>query len=235
MKNDVKKIGWLLLLGQLFFQSTVFLAVIAGILLGMENKAMIVGSAVGSFLANVAVFGIFYLVRKKDFVRNTDGKVSPKIILGGLGIILLWNLAISALDLLTYAGNLKNLDGCKDNPNFKFVKMDIRDRENINKLFEEEKFDIVVNFAAESHVDRMNVSIDHLLDDGESPDFGEMTEPVNLNDYEKTGKCRNKADAACLVKITKDFIKTSELTEKVSTNTFVIGSYKYRKTVFKLK
>lgn len=61
---------------------------------------------------------------------------------------------IVALDLLTYAGNLKNLNGCKDNPNFKFVKMDIRDRENINKLFEDEKFDIVVNFAAESHVDR---------------------------------------------------------------------------------
>ena len=61
---------------------------------------------------------------------------------------------IVALDLLTYAGNLKNLDGCKDNPHFKFVKMDIRDRENINRLFEEEKFDIVVNFAAESHVDR---------------------------------------------------------------------------------
>ena len=138
----------------------------------------------------------------------------------------------------------------------------------------------------------LNVSIDRLLDDGESPDFGEMTEPINLNDYEKTGKCRNKADAACLakfpdadlitplirtkkktkgeaivdfliqpgivqfldymnenpecylvekggkqflVKITKDFIKTSELAEKVSSNTFVIGSYKYRKTVFKLK
>ena len=138
----------------------------------------------------------------------------------------------------------------------------------------------------------LNVSIDRLLDDGESLDFGEMTEPVNLNDYEKTGKCRNRADAACLakfpdadlitllirtkkktkgeaivdflvqpgivqfldymnenpecylvekggkqfiVKITKDFIKTSELTEKVSTNTFVIGSYKYRKTVYKLK
>ena len=61
---------------------------------------------------------------------------------------------IVALDLLTYAGNLKNLDGCKDNPNFKFVKMDIRDRQAIDKLFEEEKFDIVVNFAAESHVDR---------------------------------------------------------------------------------
>ena len=62
--------------------------------------------------------------------------------------------SIVALDLLTYAGNIKNLVGCKDNPNFKFVKMDIRDRVNINELFEEEKFDIVVNFAAESHVDR---------------------------------------------------------------------------------
>ena len=101
MKNDVKKIGWLLLLGQVFFQSTVFIAVIAGILLGMENKAMIVGSAVGSLLANVAVFGIFYLVRKKDYVRNSDAKVTPKIILGGFGIILLWNLIISALDLIT--------------------------------------------------------------------------------------------------------------------------------------
>ena len=61
---------------------------------------------------------------------------------------------IVVLDLLTYAGNLKNLDGCKENPNFSFVKMDIRDRESINRLFEKEKFDIVVNFAAESHVDR---------------------------------------------------------------------------------
>ena len=61
---------------------------------------------------------------------------------------------IVALDLLTYAVNLKNLDGCKDNPNFSFVKMDICDREAINSLFEKEGFDIVVNFAAESHVDR---------------------------------------------------------------------------------
>ena len=61
---------------------------------------------------------------------------------------------IVALDLLTYAGNLKNLDGCKDDPNYKFVRMDIRDRESIYTLFEEEGFDIVVNFAAESHVDR---------------------------------------------------------------------------------
>lgn len=61
---------------------------------------------------------------------------------------------IVALDLLTYAGNLKNLDDCKDNPHFRFVKMDIRDRKAIDSLFATENFDIVVNFAAESHVDR---------------------------------------------------------------------------------
>lgn len=61
---------------------------------------------------------------------------------------------VYALDLLTYAGNLENLDGCKDNPLFHFIKMDICDRDAINELFAKEKFDIVVNFAAESHVDR---------------------------------------------------------------------------------
>ena len=61
---------------------------------------------------------------------------------------------IVALDLLTYAGNLENLEGCKDNPNYSFVKMDIRNRKEIYELFEKEKFDVVVNFAAESHVDR---------------------------------------------------------------------------------
>ena len=61
---------------------------------------------------------------------------------------------IICLDSLTYAGNLSTLKDVMDNPNFKFVKLDIRDREGVYKLFEEEKPDIVVNFAAESHVDR---------------------------------------------------------------------------------
>lgn len=55
---------------------------------------------------------------------------------------------------LTYAGNLSTLEPVMDNPNFRFVKLDICDREGVYKLFEEEKPDIVVNFAAESHVDR---------------------------------------------------------------------------------
>lgn len=58
------------------------------------------------------------------------------------------------LDALTYAGNLETLKSVENKLNYKFVKGDISDREFIFKLFEEEKFDIVVNFAAESHVDR---------------------------------------------------------------------------------
>ena len=61
---------------------------------------------------------------------------------------------IVGLDVLTYAGNLETLAPVIDDPNFKFVKADITDAEAIDKLFAEEKFDIVVNFAAESHVDR---------------------------------------------------------------------------------
>ena len=58
------------------------------------------------------------------------------------------------LDALTYAGNLETLEPIKDKPNFKFVHGNICDRDLVYKLFADEKFDYVVNFAAESHVDR---------------------------------------------------------------------------------
>jgi dTDP-glucose 4,6-dehydratase len=61
---------------------------------------------------------------------------------------------IVCLDALTYAGNLSTLEPVMKDENFRFVKLDIRDREGVYKLFEEEKPDIIVNFAAESHVDR---------------------------------------------------------------------------------
>ena len=57
------------------------------------------------------------------------------------------------LDALTYAGNLNNLLELLDKPNFKFVKGDIADEAFINDLFDKENFDVVINFAAESHVD----------------------------------------------------------------------------------
>lgn len=61
---------------------------------------------------------------------------------------------IVCIDKLTYAGNLSTLAPVMEDPGFRFVRMDICDREGIYRLFEEEKPDIVVNFAAESHVDR---------------------------------------------------------------------------------
>ena len=61
---------------------------------------------------------------------------------------------IVCLDLLTYAGNMDNLDGFVGKDNFTFVRGDINDRKFIFDLFKKEKFDQVVHFAAESHVDR---------------------------------------------------------------------------------
>ena len=61
---------------------------------------------------------------------------------------------VVCVDKLTYAGNLSTLKSVWDNPNFRFVKLDICDREGVFRLFEEEKPDAVINFAAESHVDR---------------------------------------------------------------------------------
>lgn len=61
---------------------------------------------------------------------------------------------IVCIDKLTYAGNLETLEEAMNNENFRFVKADITDRKAVYALFEEENFTAVVNFAAESHVDR---------------------------------------------------------------------------------
>ena len=58
------------------------------------------------------------------------------------------------VDALTYAGNLENLKDIADNPNYTFIKADIRDRATMDEIFASYGFDTVVNFAAESHVDR---------------------------------------------------------------------------------
>lgn len=132
----------------------------------------------------------------------------------------------------------------------------------------------------------LNISIDYLLDEDEKISFNEIKEAINLDDYEKTGKCRDKKDAVCfaknkdasaiyslirqkkmnkaewlvdfivqpgivhvadqlrelvafylveketkqyLVKVTKEFITTIELTDKVDVKKFVVGNYQYKK------
>ena len=64
------------------------------------------------------------------------------------------NDEVICIDALTYAGNYSTLEEAVKNKNFRFVKGDITDRQAVNNLFEKEKFDAVINFAAESHVDR---------------------------------------------------------------------------------
>lgn len=86
------------------------------------------------------------------------------IITGGAGFIgsnfIYYELAnhpedrLICLDKLTYAGNLETLEEAQKHDNFKFVRADIADRKAVYALFEAEHPDIVVNFAAESHVDR---------------------------------------------------------------------------------
>ena len=101
----------------------------------------------------------------KDILYFFPGGVLINIIVtGGAGFIgsnfIFYMLAnhpayrIICLDKLTYAGNLSTLEPVMKNPSFRFVQADICDREAVDKLFEEEHPDIVVNFAAESHVDR---------------------------------------------------------------------------------
>lgn len=58
------------------------------------------------------------------------------------------------IDALTYAGNLETLKDIDTNPNYEFIKADIRDRQQIEDIFRNNEITAVVNFAAESHVDR---------------------------------------------------------------------------------
>jgi dTDP-glucose 4,6-dehydratase len=67
------------------------------------------------------------------------------------------------VDKLTYAGSLENLEAALNNENFKFIKGDIADRDLMYRIFKEEKPDVIINFAAESHVDRSVVDPDIFL------------------------------------------------------------------------
>ena len=64
------------------------------------------------------------------------------------------NYKIINIDALTYAGNLETLKDINNNPNYEFIKVDIRDRQAVENIFKNNSIDFVVNFAAESHVDR---------------------------------------------------------------------------------
>lgn len=70
---------------------------------------------------------------------------------------------IIVYDKLTYAGNLENLLPISDEPNYRFVQGDIADRATVQRSFDEYQIDTVVNFAAESHVDRSILQADAFI------------------------------------------------------------------------
>jgi dTDP-glucose 4,6-dehydratase len=93
-----------------------------------------------------------------------DRKFKTLLVTGGAGFIgsnFINHIAenhtgyrIINLDKLTYAGNLENLRDMEGNPNYEFIKGDIADRKLVDNIFKSNIIDAVVNFAAESHVDR---------------------------------------------------------------------------------
>ena len=104
-------------------------------------------------------------------LRQTDSRVL--LVTGGAGFIgsnfITYILqkhpedTIINLDVLTYAGNLENLKGVEGDPRYTFIKGDIRDRDMVRGLFKTYPITHVVNFAAESHVDRSIVDPDIFL------------------------------------------------------------------------
>ena len=84
MIKSVRTIGWLLLLGQLFFQTSAMLITVIATLVANRSFEMgvIIGSDIGSFIANVIIFGVFWLIKKKDVKIFEQKTESPWSLVG---------------------------------------------------------------------------------------------------------------------------------------------------------
>lgn len=102
MKKCAGIIGWLLLLGQVFMQGSTLLISVICILTGNPDRGVIIGSDVGSFIANGMILGCFWLVKKKDITVSGKKAAEPWFVVGTAWIVLaFWNSACSFLDIAT--------------------------------------------------------------------------------------------------------------------------------------
>lgn len=102
MEKNVRTIGWLLLLGQFFFQTSAMLITFIAAFMANGNWGMIVGSDVGSFIANIIILGTFWLIKKKD-IRLPGKKTKESWYLVGMAwiLVILWNCVCSFVDVAT--------------------------------------------------------------------------------------------------------------------------------------
>jgi dTDP-glucose 4,6-dehydratase len=197
---------------------------------------------------------------KRDLLTNTQDPI-PKTLLvtGGAGFIgsnfIQYALGehpdweVTNLDKLTYAGNLENLEDIQDRTGYHFVKGDIADRKLVDKLLGQ-GFDVIVNFAAESHVDRSildaspfietNVKGTQVLLEGAkkhaiqrfiqvstdevygSTDSGRFTEESPLSPSSPYSASKAAADLLCLA-----YFKTHHLPVIVTRCTNNLGPYQF--------
>ena len=140
MRTDSKKITWLLILGQVFFQTAAFIVIAISFFFDKMDLGMLIGSDIGSFLANVVILGIFYLVtRKSTILPPKTGKTGFMLVPVAMGMLIVWNLIIGAIDFSLSSISGSPIEGISYSPLFGLITIAV-----IPALFEEFAFRKVI-------------------------------------------------------------------------------------------
>lgn len=140
MRTDSKKITWLLILGQAFFQTAAFTAVAISFFFNKMDLGMLIGSDIGSFIANVVILGIFYLVTRRNTVApEKNKKQSFMIVPAAFFALMVWNLIMGAVDFSLSSISSSPAEGISYSPLFGLVTIAV-----IPALFEEFAFRKVI-------------------------------------------------------------------------------------------
>ena len=147
MRTDSKKITWLLILGQAFFQTAAFIAVAISFFFNKQDLGMLIGSDIGSFIANVVILGIFYLVARRNAAEpEKNKKQSLMIVPAAFFALMVWNLIIGAVDFSLSSISGTPAEGISYSPLFGLITIAV-----IPALFEEFAFRKVIYGCMRKH------------------------------------------------------------------------------------
>lgn len=140
MRTDSNKITWLLILGQVFFQTAVFVVAAVSYIFNITDHGMLIGSDIGSFIANVMILGIFYLVTRKNTVQpEKNKKQSFMIVPAAFFALIIWNLIIGAVDFSLSSLSVVPDEGMSYSPLFGLITIAV-----LPAVFEEFAFRKVI-------------------------------------------------------------------------------------------